>query len=44
MDRIILNLYNIKSSVENNIPVMLWYDDDWMKFEQIFYVKCDEEP
>ena len=36
MDRITLYVYNIKSSVQNNLPVMLWLDDDWVKFEQIF--------
>ena len=36
MDRITLYVYNIKNSVQNNLPVMLWLDDDWMKFEHIF--------
>ena len=36
MDRITLYVYNIKSSVQNNIPVMPWLHDDWMKFDQIF--------
>ena len=33
MDRITLYVYNNKSSVQNNLPVMLWLDDDWMKFD-----------
>ena len=36
MDRITLYVYNIKSSIQNNLLVMLWLDDDRMKFEQIF--------
>ena len=44
MDRIALCVYNIKSVVQYNLPVMLWLDDDWMKLEQIFYVKRNEEP
>ena len=36
MDRIALYVYNIKSLAQNNLPVMLRLDDDWMKFEQIF--------
>ena len=35
-DRTTLYVYNIKSSVQNNLPVMLLLDDDWMKFEEIF--------
>ena len=44
MDRITLYVYNIKSSIQNNLLVMLWLDDDRMKFEQIFWVKRNEEP
>ena len=36
MHRIKLYVYNIKSSIQNNLLVMLLLDDDRMKFEQIF--------